>query len=98
MKKLFIFLLLMIFVGCKSDQEIKRLNIQTLSESGDYIGKLSDGRVIVRYRIETISGMPTHYVYVCNGSTTVNHDHDSNGNRVEVFIDGVKYIAEKEQK
>ena len=67
-------LALLPLVGCtdSTSPEVVAVNAQTLSGDGTYMGTLPDGRNVVRYIISRGDAGYDHYVYVTNGSTTVN--------------------------
>ena len=86
------------FVGCTStshsDPQIMSLNKTTLSRSGEDVGTLPDGRKVVRYEIEMGSSIHNHWLYVVDGSITVNRaERQGKGlaNHVDVIIDGTRY-------
>lgn len=75
-------------------------NKTTLAGSGEYIGTLPDGRKIVRYKLDMGSNIHDHWIYVTEGSITINRTEShgkSSSNHVDVIIDGVKYqpVVEK---
>jgi hypothetical protein len=85
--------------GCDgpNDPGVTTVNEATLKTQGDKIGTLPDGRSIYRYEVKRGGGCSPHWLYVVSdGSSVTNNHHSNKANRVEVFIDGKKYIlAEK---
>ena len=71
MKK-FILLLLMLVGGCTkyNDPTVMANNKARLSQNGEYVGTLPDGRKVVRYCIEMGDAIGNHWIYVTEGSTT----------------------------
>ncbi len=97
MKKLFSIVVFSLFLfGCagRNDPEVLKENRTTLSGEGEPVGTLLDGRKVVRYPIN-MGATHNHWLYVVDGSVTVNHTRttgkNSSANFVEVIIDGVKY-------
>jgi hypothetical protein len=73
MKKLIICLFL--FVGCQTPNstEVVNSNQATLSSDGEFVGTLKDGRKLIRYRIDRGSILHDHWVYVVEGSISINY-------------------------
>ena len=72
MKKFILALVFVTFCGCQkqlSKEELAAYNKNNLSEEGQLIGKLPDGREVVMYTI--YHGGPAHYIYVVKGSESV---------------------------
>lgn len=104
MKKLILCLTLCSLLGCTAhnDPTVMATNKTTLAGSGEYVGTLPDGRKIVRYQLEMGSNIHNHWIYVTDGSITINRTEThgkSSSNHVDVIIDGVKYrpVVEEEQ-
>lgn len=80
------------FIGCtfRNDPQIISLNKNNLSGHGEYIGTLPDGRKVNRYEIEMGSGVPNHWLYVTDGSITVNRtvrQGKTSVNQVDIIIE-----------
>ena len=89
-------LLLCLFCGCSNydDPEVKLRNKAMLSQGGEFIGELPDGRKVSRYYISMGNQSSAHWIYVTDGSITVNHEvrtGKTSHNEVQVLIDGIKY-------
>jgi len=96
--KFFILCLCLALVGCadRNDASVVATNKATLSGNGETVGTLPDGRVITRYRIDMGSGPGSHdhWVYVTNGSISINRNEQSGKttyNEVQVILDGQRY-------
>lgn len=103
MKKLLIAFCLIGLAGCTqyNDPTVMATNKATLETSGEYVGTLPDGRRIVRYRLEMGDNIHDHWVYVTEGSITINRTENhgkTSSNHVDVIIDGVKYAPVVEEK
>ena len=66
-------------------------NKEHLSTNGEVVGKLPDGREVVRYKIGMGTGNYAHWIYVVKDSTTITLNHTvthgkSSSNHVEVDI------------
>jgi hypothetical protein len=92
MKKLIVCLFL--FVGCsepKIEPSMIDLNKKSLSSDGEFVGTLKDGRKLIRYEISMGKYKHTHWVYVVDGSTSVNYlvnrGKNNTSNETMVFID-----------
>ncbi len=94
MKRLLPFLVLAL-AGCGGDTpEARATNKVMLSSAGDYIGTLPDGRRVMRYELISPDSSYSHWVYVTDGSITVNRKipaGKATRSGVEVIIDGVTY-------
>lgn len=107
MKKLLAFCMIgfafCIIVGCTqhNDPTVMATNKAILGTSGEYVGTLPDGRKIVRYRLEMGDNIHDHWVYVTEGSITINRTENhgkTRSNHVDVIIDGVKYAPVVEEQ
>jgi hypothetical protein len=85
MRKLFVMFAFGLCLGCggSNSQILSKIahdNASELSGGGEDIGTLTDGRKIVRYEVKrfkseaVIKGVDTHYVYVVDGSVSVNSE------------------------
>lgn len=89
-------ILVLACVGCTShtDPTVMAMNKANLAKAGEEVGVLPDGRRVVRYELEMGSNIHNHWIYVVDGSITVNRA-ESNGkssaNHTDVIIDGIKY-------
>jgi len=93
MKKLIVCLFLFVgSIGCTDplDPIVVDLNKKSLSGDGEFIGTFKDGRKLIRYEIDRGS-QHNHWVYVVDGSTSVNYLVNRGKNNVSnetmVFID-----------
>lgn len=88
---------LLLFVGCKEDYNdpaILHKNKTRLSQGGQEVGVLPDGRKVVRYELDMGSRMHNHWIYVVDGSVSVNQPQShgkATANHVTVVIDGQNY-------
>lgn len=106
MKKLSFVILAMLSIGCDikypDHPKVVAYNKQVLSNNGDEIGTLPDGRKVIRYEISR-GDYHSHTIYVVSDTMTVTTNRlERNGktsfNRTEsVIIDGVKYLPEKKE-
>lgn len=84
MKLIFAFLIVLI-CGCKdsNDPRVIKNNKLTLSQNGEEIGILPDGRKVFRYRIDMGDYHSDHWIYVVEKSITVNREESTtNGDGV----------------
>lgn len=89
-------LLLLFVVGCTSpdDPTVLSKNKTTLSKAGQEVGVLPDGRKIVRYEVEMGNTMHNHWIYVVDGTISINYTANhgkTTANHVHVVIEGQKY-------
>lgn len=103
MKNLILCFALCFLLGCTAhnDPTVMTTNKATLAGSGEYVGTLPDGRKIVRYQLEMGSNLHNHWIYVTDGSITLNRTEPNgktSSNHVDVIIDGVKYLPVVEEK
>ena len=89
-------LLCMVMAGCveEDDPSIAVKNRETLSGQGKEIGILPDGRKVSQYYISRGDLKEGHFLYVVDGSITLNRDvsdGENTINHVEVLIDGQKF-------
>lgn len=101
MKKLLLIIPLFL-IGCTpyDAPEVRSLNKDRLSQDGEYIGTLKDGRVISRYWINNGDDMHTHFIYIISdkSSITVNtriQVGKTSHNEAVMVINGKEYV-EKE--
>lgn len=83
------------------DPTVMATNKAALAGSGEYVGTLPDGRKIVRYQLEMGDNLHNHWIYVTDGSITINRTEShgkTSSNHVDVIIDGVKYLPVVEEK
>lgn len=84
-------------VGCDishTDPSVMALNKANLAKSGEEVGVLPDGRRVVRYELEMGSNKYNHWLYVVDGSITVNRtvtNGNTSANHTSVIIDDIKY-------
>jgi hypothetical protein len=77
------------------DPETKAVNKERLSKNGEEIGALPDGRKVTRYEISTGKlplgdDCPPHWIYVVEGSVSVNFETKEGKqivNNVQVIVD-----------
>lgn len=100
----YMMLLVLLLAGCgdtrnADDPTVLKEQAEALAKEGEVVGRLPDGREILRYRIER--GMShDHYIYITGNTITVNRDVPSGKtsyNHVEVFIDGIPYVPKQEK-
>ncbi len=89
-KQSLLLVMLLTLVGCADSAYIAEQNQAALSSGGEYVGNLSDGTAIVRYRIKA-SYDRDHWVYVAGATVTANQiyvvdhgDHQTTHNQVVV--------------
>ena len=90
------FLFLMASCTDHNSPEVLTTQKSVLSTDGQEIGKLPDGRKVVRYQLSMGSYIHDHFIYVVEGGNTISVNHTethgkSSANHVEVIIDGSKY-------
>jgi uncharacterized protein YcfL len=96
MNRMIAIVTLLFVVGCTShdDPTVMYKNKTTLSKSGEEVGVLPDGRRVVRYELEMGSNIHNHWLYVVDGTITINHTEShgkTTANHVHVVIEGQKY-------
>ena len=89
-------ILVLVCVGCTShtDPSVIALNKANLAKAGEEVGILPDGRRVVRYELEMGDRLHNHWLYVVDGSITVNRTEKhgkTSANHTDVIIDGIKY-------
>lgn len=85
-----------ILSGCISREEAKIINERTLSSKGELVGKLPDGRNVLRWEIWSESGKVRHTVYVVDQATTISDNYaKSKTNKTNVIIINDKEYVEK---
>ncbi len=93
--------LLFIPLLCLSCEKQSEADARTKAnfQSPQTVGTLPDGRV-VKCVIRGNSKEKDHYIYFVDNTITVNHEEPSGKTtiqKVEVFIDGVKFVAAEKQ-
>jgi hypothetical protein len=61
------------------------LNKANLSKAGEEVGVLPDGRRVIRYEIEMGSNIHNHWLYVVDGSITVNRTESHGKTRASMM-------------
>lgn len=92
-------ILICLTIGCTShtDPSVQNINHQTLSQQGEFVGELPDGRKVYRWKIEMGSSYNDHWLYSVGESITINKDvrqGKTTANEVEIIINGQKYIKQ----
>lgn len=93
-RKLLALTCLLVFTcGCRTSEEMDASNKSILSGEGEDVGMLPDGRHVTRYKLECM-GTSSHYIYVVpdTGSVSTNRHVPKTEKRVEVIINGEKYV------
>lgn len=91
-----IFVLLFVF-GCEGDYTdpvIIAQNKTRLSQAGQEVGVLPDGRKVIRYELDMGRTMHNHWIYVVDGSLSINQTQShgkTTANHVHVVIEGQNY-------
>lgn len=95
------FLLLLPLILCLSCENRSEADARTKTnfQSPQTVGTLPDGRV-VKCVIRGNADIKDHYIYFVDNTITVNREEPSGKTtvqKVEVFIDGVKFVAAEKQ-
>jgi len=97
---LFIVLSALILAGCgPSRNEVPSINRGSLSNNGEVVGTLPDGREVKRWGVWSPSGNYWHTIYVVDGATSVSDNYQRPAGKTTVpsteatiIVNGRTYI------
>lgn len=89
--------------GCNEPdaEQVPAINKNILSNAGETVGALPDGRTVTRWAVWSPSGYVTHYIYVIEKTATITTNRTEMAGKVQVnrvdvvIVNGKEYVPAK---